>query len=586
MVNCNLDDLGLLANNFKCFGMVPQGFVEFRPFNIIIGKNNTGKSALIEIVESVTPNSNRDKLNTQRQGAEDTQNIFIRTKLGRPEIKDQALGLKNNGNNNFGPQSVMINNRPSPNPIYEKMLEYWVVGRSRGDANHTNFEAVSNANDLGHQEILFTPEITTFTRAHTVLFSNYRSPFSRLYLYRVLAERDITTTGNVGDVDLMPSGDGATSMIWAFTNQSKWNDGLVHHELLNALNEIYKGDNFFSRIRVAQHADAAYEIQLEEKNKGLINLSASGSSLKTVILVLLNLILIPSAKNVGKEQLVFAFEELENNLHPALLRRLFLYLEKYQVKNKCTFILSTHSNVAIDWFAKKDYAQILHVTHDGSEAQVSPAISHKDTSKILDDLEIKASDLLQANCVIWVEGPSDRIYLNRWIKIWSKGILVEGAHYQIALYGGALIKHITANPNYSTPERVSLLRINRNSAIIIDSDRRSASGALKKEVSRIKKEAEEAEVSMIWISKGKEVENYIPASIWKSYCYPKTWKGVGPFENVFEHPGIKQFKDRKVDLANKLKPLMKAKEEFSKHLDLDKKMTELCNNIKKWNYMN
>lgn len=38
---------------------------------------------------------------------------------------------------------------------------------------------------------------------------------------------------------------------------------------------------------------------------------------------------------------------------------------------------------------------------------------------LLDDLGFKASDLLQSNCVIWVEGPSDRIYIKKMAQtIW------------------------------------------------------------------------------------------------------------------------------------------------------------------------
>ncbi len=36
-----------------------------------------------------------------------------------------------------------------------------------------------------------------------------------------------------------------------------------------------------------------------------------------------------------------------------------------------------------------------------------------DKNSILSDIGFKASDILQANGVIWVEGPSDRIYINR-----------------------------------------------------------------------------------------------------------------------------------------------------------------------------
>ena len=71
------------------------------------------------------------------------------------------------------------------------------------------------------------------------------------------------------------------------------------------------------------------EIFLREGPHNLIPLSQTGSGIKTVLLILLNLVVYP--KLVFKKplsQFIFAFEELENNLHPAVQRRLFLYLRR------------------------------------------------------------------------------------------------------------------------------------------------------------------------------------------------------------------------------------------------------------------
>lgn len=38
-------------------------------------------------------------------------------------------------------------------------------------------------------------------------------------------------------------------------------------------------------------------------------------------------------------------------------------------------------------------------------------------SELLNDLDIRASDLLQSNGIVWVEGPSDRVYVKRWIEL-------------------------------------------------------------------------------------------------------------------------------------------------------------------------
>ena len=43
-------DFQLKAKNFRCFGEDAQGFDSVYPINVIIGKNNSGKSALLKLV--------------------------------------------------------------------------------------------------------------------------------------------------------------------------------------------------------------------------------------------------------------------------------------------------------------------------------------------------------------------------------------------------------------------------------------------------------------------------------------------------------------------------------------------------------
>src|SRR5207237_7737672 len=39
------------VKNYKCFGDDPQGFEVIKPINIIVGRNNSGKSALIDLIQ-------------------------------------------------------------------------------------------------------------------------------------------------------------------------------------------------------------------------------------------------------------------------------------------------------------------------------------------------------------------------------------------------------------------------------------------------------------------------------------------------------------------------------------------------------
>ena len=122
------------------------------------------------------------------------------------------------------------------------------------------------------------------------------------------------------------------------------------------------------------------------------------------------------------------------------------------------------------------------------------------------DLGYRASDLLQSNCIIWVEGPSDRIYLNHWIGTVASD-LVEGLHYSIMFYGGRLLSHLSA----LDPEVdgfISLRRLNRNISIVIDSDRLAHDKPINETKLRVSSEFDSGP-GFAWITQGREIENYV-----------------------------------------------------------------------------
>ena len=120
--------------------------------------------------------------------------------------------------------------------------------------------------------------------------------------------------------------------------------------MLDELNSIMKPDSFFSSIRVQQvksnNNQYKWEVFLEE-NGHRFALSKSGSGLKTILLILINLYLIPQTKDYKSKEIVYAFEEIENNLHPALQRRVFEYLYNYSVSHNTTIFLKSHSKIIL-----------------------------------------------------------------------------------------------------------------------------------------------------------------------------------------------------------------------------------------------
>lgn len=357
----------------------------------------------------------------------------------------------------------------------------------------------------------------------------------------------------------------------------------VEVDLLKDLNEIYRGDARFIRILSRRHGTGHWEIYLEEQSGQPVRLSQSGSSLRSIFIILATIRLNPVVENTAKlDANVFCVEEPENNLHPALLRRLLEFLAKRRAETNSSLLITTHSSAAIDWATRRDDAATYHVRRNRGTSSVGEAREYLALRDLLQDLDIRASELLQANGVIWVEGPSDRLYVRRWLDVVSEGSLREGAHYSIMFYGGKLLSHLSALPPSEAQQAISLLRLNRNLAVVIDSDRRwLTNGKFRANINDTKKRIiEEAETigGLVWVTEGKEIENYVSARIISQITNDHVSK-LDKFDAVPN--AVSKYVSDKISLAHQVGE--QTTDEDMDVLDLRVRMTELVGRVKAWN---
>ncbi|WP_026809926.1 AAA family ATPase [Arenibacter latericius] len=218
-----------------------------------------------------------------------------------------------------------------------------------------------------------------------------------------------------------------------------------------------------------------------------------GDGLQTLIVILF-----PIFINRERPHLVF-IEEPETHLHPKWQRLLYRSICLFE---KHHYFLSTHSSV----FINSPENSIFIISKKKGKTHILHSDIKTEKISILKDLGYKPNDLFQTNYLLWVEGQSDKIYLNYLIKVIDDS-LIEGEDYSIMFYGGSSYKHFLMNNGDLNLEFIKSL--NQNYALIMDSDRTKSGqryNLKKKEIVTLFRKNK----AFCWLTKLREIENYIP----------------------------------------------------------------------------
>ncbi len=294
--------------------------------------------------------------------------------------------------------------------------------------------------------------------------------------------------------------------------------------------QTFVSEHFFDGNRVevvAKPGDDDQTIMVYIDGEKERNLQDVGDGIQHLLIILYPIFM-------AEDNTWIFIDEPELSLHPGfqnLLLDTLLNNEDLKKKN-LRYFMTTHSNHFLSHALRKpdDVSVFSFSQHDAKQSTIR-CVHGADTT-VLDQLGVENASVYMANCSIWVEGVSDRKYIQAFLKSYCKATgkreFKEGLDYAFFEYAGSNVRHYLFDQDIVDTMLIDSFKIANRIFLLADQDMSGEKQNRHKELEALNGENFKYCTTIV-----REIENILPPTVYQDFIQShKTQEGVSFTEDL------------------------------------------------------
>jgi len=461
----------LSISNFKCFDSITIKHLE--SINIFIGKNNTGKSSILEALGYFRSNAQIPKelwkLSDKSQHPDITA-IFQLSEKEEEKLLNNLPYDKNPQYNNFITHLKEAYGKPL------KIKETFLPGKPGNQINNFEFCLLKES----------SIEFTLAKGAHSSRY-NIRQVESELNSKEFFSDKTLPKPQFI-KCDSSRKIDELNDPLFTLKTSRNSRDNDIIQEIQGIVQRITPDKLHFDIYRETKEGKDFNEVSFttHEKRNERIRLKFGGKGNEELIYLVFKII-----QNRGK---IIGIEEPEIQMHPELQKRFYEFIKEEAETHKSTFLITTHSNIFLNENEEGSSYLMKLISDKTSQCE---QIEQKRIMSALKEIGLTFSDFYLANGMLFIEGKDDKKAIKKWSMsllnqdIESLGIKInemKGAKSAPFFAESEVLKNIS-----SLPDKPPFL-------ILIDRDEKN-----QRDITRLSKKSNKK----IRVLRKRELENYL-----------------------------------------------------------------------------